>query len=89
MDILAALAESPVVKSEDRCKVGRWLDSIPKDTPGRAELVATFETADRNHPQYRNQADLTAITVRLGHSISRKVVGDHVRSQCRCYGYSA
>lgn len=89
VDILAALSAVATTRSSETCVVGRMLASFPDDTPGKPDLVATFETTDREDPNYRKQADLTALARALGHPISMKSIGMHLRRECRCYGYVA
>ena len=84
MDILQALADDAPVKSSRRCKLGGLLDAIPADTPGRAELVATIETRDRNDDNFPF-AQTLLVLYRLGLGVSDKTLGEHRRRLCRCF----
>lgn len=85
MDILTALEDTAPAKSNRKCKVQRWLDEIPADTPGKAELVATITTTDPKSDVYRTVPQVDAITYRLGLATSIKTLGDHRAKRCRCF----
>lgn len=85
IDILEALADTAPAMSTRRCKIRRWLEDIPEDQPGRAELIATMETTDPRSPDYRTLDALDKVTQRLGLTTSVKSIGDHRKHRCRCY----
>ena len=85
MDILAALTEIGPTRTNRRCKIGRWLDSIPAETAGREQLVAALETTDPNSEFYRALDRLDALTSTLGFDTSIKTIGDHRGGRCRCF----
>ena len=84
MDILAALESTGRPSTGYRCKVGRFLDDIPDDQAGKAELAAILETPDRNHPDWRPEHQIDALLIRLGHPTSLKTIGEHRAGRCRC-----
>lgn len=84
MDILAALQENPRPSGVLRCKLGRWLDEIPDDTPGKDALVATLTTTDPKAEDYRPTDRLDALLIQLGLNTSGKTIGDHRAGRCRC-----
>jgi hypothetical protein len=84
MDILAALEASPSAATGRRCKIQRFLDSIPEDTAGRAQLEATLSTMDRDDPDYRQASKLIALLGRLGVVTSVSCVNDHRAKRCVC-----
>ncbi len=84
MDILNALASTETPKTGRRCKIGRWLDEIPDETPGKAELVATLQERDRMSPDWRPLDQLDALLIRLNVQTSNKTIGDHRAGRCRC-----
>lgn len=86
MDILEALAQAPARQTDRKCKLQRWIDSIPEDTAGKAELVATLETRDQLDPAYRPVPQAEKILHRLGLHISVKAIGDHRAGRCVCHG---
>lgn len=86
IDILAALEGTAVAKGTKRCKIGRWLDGIPADQPGRADLIATFEERDPLSPHYRQLDQLDTLSMALSFPTSIKTIGDHRSGvRCRCY----
>lgn len=85
LDILEALADSAPAKSNRVCKIQRWLDEIPADTPGREDLIATIVTTDPKSDVYRTIPQVDAITYRLGLVTSTKTLGDHRAKRCRCF----
>jgi hypothetical protein len=84
LDILAALRDETNATATHRCVVQRWLDSIPEDAPGKADLVATFSEADRKSEHYRQLDALDRLSQRLGFASSIKSIGDHRAGRCRC-----
>lgn len=84
LDIEAALTAAPPSTVGDRCKIQRWLDSIPEDAPGKTALEAAFNTEDVRSPHYRSYDQLLAIAARLGCSTSDKTVAAHRKRMCRC-----
>lgn len=89
MDILAALEATTVVPSGRKCAIGRWLDGIPDETPGKGVLAATFAQTDKHGPHYRRLTDLTLLAGSLGYTVSQKTVQMHRVSECACFGRSA
>ncbi len=84
MDILAALESTERPKTGRRCKVGRFLDSIPDEQVGKADLVATLSTRDPGSEHWRSIDQLDALLIHLGSTTSPKTIGDHRASRCRC-----
>ena len=84
IDILGALTNETSPTSHRKCRIQRWLDNIPDNTPGKPELVATFATPDPNDPNYRQLDALDRVTQRLGLATSIKTIGDHRAGRCRC-----
>lgn len=84
MDILEALAATPNAASTRKCKVQRWLDDIPEDQPGKAELVSTVITTDPKDEGYRTLEQVEKLVFRLGLATSIKSIGDHRAGRCRC-----
>jgi hypothetical protein len=84
MDILAALEATPSATTGRRCKIQRFLDSIPEDTAGRAQLEATLTTIDSDSPDYRQASQLLALLARLGVVTSISTVNDHRAKRCVC-----
>lgn len=85
VDILSALVEAAPAKSSRKCKVQRWLDDIPDETPGKEELVATITTTDPKSDVYRTIDQVDKITYKLGLVTSTKTIGDHRAKRCRCF----
>lgn len=90
MDILDALATSKPARSGaagQRCKIGRWLDSLSGE-PGHDALVTAFETRvvekGRIPEGGRSLPQLCAIAARLGQPTSDKTVSEHRNHVCRC-----
>lgn len=84
IDIGAALDATPSVKAGDRCKIQRWLDTIPEDADRKPELVAAFTTSDDRSPAYKTYDQLLAIAARLGCRTSDKTIMAHRNGSCRC-----
>lgn len=86
MDIIAALEATERPSTGLRCVIGRFIDEIPDDNPGKAKLVAHLETADQDSPDWLPQDQLDKVLLRLGLQTSNKSIGDHRSgSRCRCY----
>lgn len=85
INILEALADTAPAKSSRKCKIQRWLDDIPTDQPGRADLVSAMTTTDPKSEDYRTLDGLDRLVTRLGLTTSIKSIGDHRGSRCRCY----
>lgn len=85
MDILAALADEAPSRSTRKCKVARWLEEIPEETPGFDTLVATITTTDPQAEHYRTTDQTLALLSRLGLQTSNKTFGDHRAKRCRCF----
>ena len=83
IDIIGALEGTQPSRTK-RCKIGRWLDGIPADTAGRADLVDTMECTDPRAVNYRRLDQLDALTSALGFPTSIKTIGDHRANRCRC-----
>lgn len=84
MNILEALEASPTPSGTRRCRIGRWLDDIADDTPGKDALAATLSTTDQASPDWRRIDQLDALLTRLGLVTSSKTIGDHRGGRCRC-----
>lgn len=87
MDILAALSDASPERGASRCGLGRWIDSIPADAPGRDELVRVIETPyDRADKTTKSGRRVLSIVNNLGHKISSEnPIHEHRNSTCRCY----
>lgn len=85
IDILSALSESAPARSTRKCKIQRWIDDIPDETPGKDALVATIITTDPKSEDYRTVEQIDKLTYRLGLVTSTKTLGDHRAKRCRCY----
>lgn len=85
IDILAALEEAATTRSSRKCKVQRWLDEIPDETPGKDALVATVITTDPKSEHYRPVDQVDKLIYRLGLVTSTKTLGDHRAKRCRCF----
>jgi len=80
VDILTALGDEASGRTTRPCKIQRWLDGIPDETPGKAELAATF-----SDPSPTVGALPTARHPRpTGPETSVKTIGDHRAGRCRC-----
>ena len=90
MDILGALEAIPTASGE-RCRIGRFLDDIPEDTPGRAELVRLTETIHgRTAPVYadhptRSASSMASVLTQLGCETTQNPIHNHRNQTCRCY----
>jgi hypothetical protein len=85
LDILAALTEEAAPSATTRpCKIQRWLDQIPDEQPGKADLVATLTTTDPRAEHYRPLDALDRLLIRLGLDTSVKTIGEHRTRKCRC-----
>jgi hypothetical protein len=85
LDILAALEASPSAVTGRRCRIQRFLDNIPADTPGRDQLEATLNTKDPSDPDYRTATSLLQLLARLGETTSVSTVNEHRAKRCVCY----
>ena len=85
LDILGAL-QATATPSDGRCVIQRWLDDVPDETSGKAELVEVILERDRSAPTYRPIPTVATILRRLGFSTSENSVGNHRAKRCRCYG---
>lgn len=85
LDILAALDATAAGPSTLACRVQRFLDNIPADTPGRDRLDAALTTVDSSSPDWRTLEQLDVILVRLGLNTSNKTIGNHRNRRCRCF----
>ena len=85
MDILEALADAAPPAATSACKIQRWLDTIPANTPGLADLVATISSTDPTDPAYRTQQQTASVLKRLGLSTTYLAVGNHRGKRCGCF----
>ena len=85
LDILGAL-QATATRSDDRCVIQRWLDDVPDEAPGKAELIEVILERGRPAPTYRSIPMVVTILRRLGFSTSENSVGNHRARRCRCYG---
>lgn len=83
MDISGALTAVPSLTGR-KCKLQRWLDTVPTDTPGYDELVAAIHTSDAESPHYRTQEQVVELLKILGLRITYMAVGRHRASPKRC-----
>ena len=84
IDILAALEAAPSAVSGRQCRIGRFIDGIPDDAPGRDALVATLTVTDPLDPHYRPATALLAILARLGEATSEATINKHRAKRCVC-----
>jgi hypothetical protein len=88
VDILAALEDVPA-RGSQRCRLARFLDNIPADTPGRDELVRLVETEhDRNANPYTLSVRKMAAVLsspRIGFPTGYGPISAHRSGQCVCY----
>lgn len=85
IDILEALAAEAPAPSSRKCRIQRWLDDIPADTPGLDKLVATITTTDPKAEAYRTVDKIDKVLFRLGFETSSKTIADHRAERCRCF----
>lgn len=85
MNIEAALGGERLGGTEKKCRLGRWLDEIPDNTPGKDQLTEVLSTTDRTSPWWRTLEELDAILRRLDLHSSNKTIGNHRMRRCRCY----
>lgn len=85
MDIISALEDTAPAKSNRKCRLQRWLDDIPDETPGKDALVETIMTTDPKSDVYRTAPQVDSIVYKLGLSTSPKTVADHRAKRCRCF----
>lgn len=84
LNILDALTGEAATAGALKCKLQRWLDNIPDETPGKTELAATFATTNPADPNYRPLDALDRVARRLNFHTSIKTIGDHRAGRCRC-----
>jgi hypothetical protein len=85
IDILAALEATPS-RGARRCNLGKFLDSIPADTPGRDELIRLVETKhSRDSSDTRSARNMMVVLTSLGHPITENPIHEHRGHSCRCY----
>lgn len=86
VDILGALQqERDRQRGTRRCKVQKFLDSVPEDTPHRDELVRLVVTpADEAEDGLSGRA-AADVLCRLGASITENPIHDHRAHRCACY----
>ena len=85
MNIEEAIQAGTQAAGESSCRLGRWLNDIPTDTPGRGQLLAIVEEANRYSPHWRTLEQIDAILRRLGFTTSNKTVANHRNKVCRCF----
>lgn len=85
MNILEALGEETAPVGAKVCRIQRWLDDIPDETPGKADLEATLTASEPASANYRSLDSLDRLMVRLGMTTSVKTIGDHRGKRCRCF----
>lgn len=79
MDILAAL-EATASTPTGACKVRRFLDSIPDDSPGKSDLLTALDDkAAFTLPR------LSVVFKNLGHPIHKDTISAHRNQSCACY----
>ena len=80
MDILAALGEAAVDRGPRRCKIAAFLDSIPEDAPGRADLLNAVADAEAFPSR-----QLVRVFASLGAAIGRTTIQQHrAGAECGC-----
>lgn len=86
LDILAALEATPA-RGNSRCNLGKFLDSIPEDTPGRDELIRLVESPHipRSTPETRPAQNMATVLTHLGYSVTENPIHKHRKHICRCY----
>jgi hypothetical protein len=80
IDILTALHNANPTRGPGRCKLAKFLDSIPEDTPGKTDLLAAIDDAE-GFPANRLTLTFTA----LGNSIGVDTIRDHRADRCACF----
>ena len=85
MNIEEAITAGTSTTPPSKCRLGRWLTDIPTDTPGRGQLLAIVEEANRYSPNWRTLEQIDAILRRLGFTTSNKTVANHRNQVCRCF----
>lgn len=84
MDIVAAIGTKESTAS-GLCVIGRWLSTIPEDTPGKDQLVQMLSTPTKGQPGWRRLEEIGAILRRLEFDTSTGTIGAHRLGQCRCH----
>lgn len=86
LDILAALEATPS-RGAKRCRLAKFLDDIPEDTPGRDELIRLVETPHDKKavPETRSGQNIAVVLCNLGFDTTSNTVLDHRNRACRCY----
>lgn len=79
MDILSALNATPK-PSGSSCKLTAFLDTIPDDAPGKADLLSAL-----GDPAGWAATRLTLTFSALGHPISSDTINNHRAKRCKCY----
>ena len=77
--ILEALNATPA-RTGGMCKLGRALEDIPNDTPGRDDLLAAVDD-----PTGYAAQPLSLVFSRLGIQVGPAVIRDHRASRCVCF----
>ena len=85
MNIEEAITAGTQAATGDSCRLGRWLEAIPTDTPGIHVLARILVTNDRNDPHWRTLEQIDGILRRLGMTVSNKTVANHRNQVCRCF----
>lgn len=87
IDILAALETDKITRGPRACPIQKWLNGIPDDTAGKAELEAILTTPRERSGEssYRTQPEILVILSRLEFHTSESSVGDHRSARCACY----
>jgi hypothetical protein len=87
IDILAALESDKITRGPRACPIQKWLNGVPDDTAGKAELESILTTGrDRlAEPSYRTMPQILTILSRLNFYTSESSIGDHRAARCACY----
>lgn len=87
MDILGALEAATRAK---KCRIATFLDAIPEDTPGRAELIHLVETPHGRtgisvNSDTRSAENMAVVLTQLGLETTQNPIHQHRNHSCRCY----
>ena len=85
MNIEEAIQAGTQAVSGSSCRLGRWVEQIPPETPGVSVLARILVTTNRDDPHWRTLEQIDAILRRLGLTVSNKTVANHRNKVCRCF----
>jgi hypothetical protein len=84
VDFLAALSDEAPPRSQEKCKLQRWLDNEARDAIGRDEFIAALSERNQKADDYRTNPRLRRVLKRMGLDISEKTLAEHRRGDCKC-----